>query len=581
MSTRREAKSGGRTVIKRIMPRQNESVNEIWICDKGRFVHQYAESKDRLTTPLVRKQGALVEATWDEALALVADKLQAAGQRSAALANDRLANEELFLLKKLFVEGLESGSVALADVRMAGGDVVAAVGLSSGSNLGDLGQGDAILVAAADLHEAAPIWWLRVKQAADRGARVVVLNARQTRLDKHAAFALQCGAGELLQTARQLLNAARVEGTNGSPLADAAEALIQAENLVLFYGNDGLTVPESAILARILGNLLLLQNKDGISHAGRRNSGLVPVWPRANTQGAWDLGVAELAADAIFNAIDAGETEALYLVGADPVGQGQLANLDDLGFVVVQELFLTATAALADVVLPAQSWAEREGTYTSGERRVQRFFPAISPVGESRADWQILAQVGERLGLGKAPYACGLVFKQLAASVPAYAGMTYRSLARWEKQWPDVGGVDLYYGGTSYENKSGLGQQWAVAAESGAVAAYQLPDLPQPAVGLQMMSIPALYAAGRLIGYTDILADHIVTPAVLLHAADAAALDLEDGDPVGVMLAGKVAEGIARIGHGAPQGLALLQGMPAIAGTQPAAIARVAPVAVG
>ena len=420
-------------MIKRIMPRQNESVNEIWICDKGRFVHHFVETGERLTTPLVRKNGALVPATWDEALGLVAQKLRSSGSRSAALANDRLANEELFLLRKLFTQGLESDQVALADPRLGGGDVVASVGIAAGSSLGELGAGDAILVAASDLHEAAPVWWLRVKQAADRGAKVVVLNARATRLDKHAAFVLHSPPGGLLQTARQLLNAARVEGTNGSDLSDAAETLIQARNLVAFYGNEGLTLEESALLARVLGNLLLLQNGEGVSHAGRRNSGLIPVWPRANTQGAWDMGVAQGDTDAVYAAIDDGDVDALYLLGADPVGQGHLENLDDLDFVVVQELFLTPTAALADVVLPAQSWAEREGTYTSGERRVQRFFPAVSAYGESRADWQILAQVGERLGLGKVPYACGLVFKQLAADVAAYADMSYRSLARWEK----------------------------------------------------------------------------------------------------------------------------------------------------
>jgi predicted molibdopterin-dependent oxidoreductase YjgC len=96
----------------------------------------------------------------------------------------------------------------------------------------------------------------------------------------------------------------------------------------------------------------------------------------------------------------------------------------------VQELFLTETAKLADVVLPAQSWAEREGTFTSGERRVQRYYPAIPAMGEARPDWQILAQLSERVGMGKPPFAASLVFKEIAAAVPQYRVWT---IARWPR----------------------------------------------------------------------------------------------------------------------------------------------------
>ncbi len=194
LSTRREAKAGGRTVIKRVMPRQNEAVNEIWICDKGRFVHHYADATDRLTKPMIRKAGELVEAGWDEALDLVAETLGGLNA-VAGLAGDRLSNEDLFFFQKLFRKGLKSNNIDLAQRPLAGGDVVAQVGLSSGSNLGELGAGDAVLVVASDLHEEAPVWWLRVKQAADRGAKVVVVNPYATRLDKHAATGDDGAAG--------------------------------------------------------------------------------------------------------------------------------------------------------------------------------------------------------------------------------------------------------------------------------------------------------------------------------------------------------------------------------------------------
>ncbi len=181
-----------------------------------------------------------------------------------------------------------------------------------------------------------------------------------------------------------------------------------------------------------------------------------------------------LDAAAIYEGVENGTVKALYLLGADPVGDGLMAGRGQLDFLVVQELFLTETAALADVVLPAQSWVERDGTFTSGERRVQRYYPAIQTVGDSRPDWQILALVSERVGLDKPPFAAGQIFGEIAKTVPQYKGLDYRILGQVEKQWPDVGGDDLYYGGNAYENRAGLGRQWPLI--SGGAELFDVPD---------------------------------------------------------------------------------------------------------
>ena len=233
-STRREAIAGGRNVIKRIMPRQNEWVNEVWISDRDRFVHHFADAPERLKTPLVRKNGKLVEASWDEALDLVAGSLQKYKTAVAGLSGDRLSNEDLFLFQKLFRQGLDSPNLDLAQRRLAGGDVIAKVGIASGSNLKELGQGDAILVIASDLHEESPIWWLRVKQAAERGATLVVANARASRLDKFATHTIHYEAGQGMQTARQLSHLAQVDTGTEDALAAAADVLVKANNLVVF-----------------------------------------------------------------------------------------------------------------------------------------------------------------------------------------------------------------------------------------------------------------------------------------------------------------------------------------------------------
>src|SRR5262249_10802149 len=143
--------------------------------------------------------------------------------------------------------------------------------------------------------------------------------------------------------------------------------------------------------------------------------------------------------------------KAIWIAGADPVGDGltDAATLRQLGPVVVQELFLTETAKAADVVLPAAAWSEREGTFTSGERRVQRCYPGNTLKG--RPDYEIAVELGKRLGVSL-PMLPTLILAEIAREVPAYAGLTYQKLAEVTEQWPDVGGRDLYYGGTSYTN---------------------------------------------------------------------------------------------------------------------------------
>ena len=379
---------------------------------------------------------------------------------------------------------------------------------------------------------------------------------------------------------------AKVATESDDPLAAAAKTWVEAENGVAFYGYEGLTYEETDALARMLGNLLLLKNEEGRDHVGRPNNGLIPVWPHNNTQGAWDMGVHPalapgykaveepgLDAAAIYAGANNGDIEALYVLGADPVGDGLMDGRGQLDFLVVQELFLTETARLADVVLPAQSWVEREGTFTSGERRVQRYYQAILPGGETRPDWQILAQVGERIGLGKPAFAASLVFREIARSVPQYKGMDYRSLAKVQKQWPDVGGEDLYYGGNAFENRSGLGQQWMTAVPD---EPFEIPEIEvESGEGLKVLRVAALYTPGTLVRHSAVIAGRLARPALLLHEEDAYRLALEADDEVVVQLNGRSAEATVAIDEHVPEGVALLRGVPFIPGTAVAEINKI------
>jgi NADH-quinone oxidoreductase subunit G len=228
---------------------------------------------------------------------------------------------------------------------------------------------------------------------------------------------------------------------------------------------------------------------------------------------------------------------------------------------------MTETAVQADVVLPAQSWAEREGTFTSGERRVQRYYPAIQPIGEARPDWQVLAQIGERVGLEKPAFAASLAFRDLAKVVPQYKEMDYRTLAKVEKQWPDVGGADLYYGGNAYENRVGLGVQWSVAAESGSVEQFEVGDVDNtmPA-GVALVRTAALFTPGSLINHTELLAPRMAHPTLTIHKNDAASLQLGATGIVSVEVNGKAVAAKLHVNGHAPEGVALLRGVPYQAG---------------
>lgn len=541
-NVRVEAKSGGKMVIKRAMPRQNEEVNETWICDKGRFAYHYSASDQRLLQPLVRKNGKLSPVDWDEALDLVAEKLR--GSSLLSLAGGRLANEDLFNLKQL-TQALDGQAVLYSE--MAGGDLVARLGMSGGSNLGSLGKGSAILVAACDLHEEAPLWWLRVKQAAQRGATLIVLGGRPTRLDAYASHLIRYAYGSELET---LLALQPGEVTAGS-LAEAARAFAEAENAVVFFGSEGLGLAGSAGLAHAAAELLV---KTG--HYGRPNNGLIAVWPHGNTQGAWEQGF-EPAAD-LAERIAAADS--VYIAAADPAGDSRILAqaLDQAGFVVLQDLFLTETALHADVVLPVQAFTEREGSYTSGERRVQRYYPAVAPLPGPRADFSISAQVAQRLGIeleGRAP---ALVMRKLAETCPAYTGITYQKLAETREQWPHIGRADVYYGGTSYDNQQGLGVQLAAAAQA------DLP--PRPVVArprvpekiLKIVPVTRLYDRGTLLRYSPLLQPHLAEAAIWMNSNLAIRHGLVEGGRMQVDVGGRACEVVVRLDDSLPAEAAFL-----------------------
>ncbi|MEW6716833.1 MAG: NADH-quinone oxidoreductase subunit NuoG [Chloroflexota bacterium] len=549
VNTRREATANGNFVIKRVMPRQNEWVNEIFICDKGRFAYHYVGSRERLTRPLVRKNGKLTPVSWKQALNVVTEKFRRAGAGLHTLVGGHLTNEDLYNLSAL-TDAL--GGVKVLCSFMAGGDLVAQVGVGQNTNLAELGRGDAILVVASDLEEEAPLWWLRVKQAAERGATLLVANPRPTKTERYTSHTIRYEYGAEAKTVQSLTGAKN----------PAARDFAKARNAVVFYGSEGTDLAASENLARACANLLIKTN-----HIGRPNNGLIGVWSSPNEQGAWDFGFRPISG----LAAKLQTASAVYIVGADPVGDNpSLAeSLCKSGFFVVQDLFLTETAELADVVLPAQSFAEREGTYTSGERRVQRFYPALPPLGDTKADYTIAALLGRKLDVKLPGDSASQVMLHIAEQVAGYNGLDYLKLAEVVEQWPLMERIKPYYGGTSYENRQGLGVQLVPSAQRGAeIHPHEIVETSGGRgehKGFLAVPVTRLYDQGRLVMPSLVLRPRIPEPLLLLHPSDATRLSVRDDLEVCVSLNEVTVNLRARIDDTVPLGVVLVprsQGLP-------------------
>jgi formate dehydrogenase major subunit len=487
-------------------------VNRGHACVKGRFAHGFARAPDRLTTPLIRREGGLTEATWDEALELIGTELRRIRAEHGpdaigAISSARATNEENYLAQKLMRAVVGTNNVdncsRLCHSPSASG-LTQTFGLSGGTHsFDDIDRAACVLLAGSNPTEAHPVVGARIKQRVLRGARLVVVDPRRTELARHADVHLQGRPGSNVAVFNGLAHVLLEEGyADERFLAERAEGLDELRDVLAEYtpehaaeiaGVDpediraaarlyganrpaaivyGLGITEHAHGTdgvRTLSNLAILAGQVGTREGG----GVNPLRGQNNVQGASDVGalpdllpgyqpVADdeartrferaygvaikpergLRINEMFDAALDGRLKALLVMGediaqTDPDTGRVEAAMAACDLVVSQEIFLSRTAERADVVLPAASFLEKDGTFVNFDRRFQRVRPAISPPGNARPDFEILQLLADALGGDLACPTPAAAMDELASLAPLFGGISHERLDReGPLHWP-------------------------------------------------------------------------------------------------------------------------------------------------
>jgi NADH-quinone oxidoreductase subunit G len=445
--------------IERVLARDNMAVDDGWLCDKGRFGYQMAESAERIARPMIRAGGELRPVTWEEGLAAAAAGLREAGERTAGIVGGASSNEEGYLTQRIVRKAL--GSPHLESPGGAGrapGERAQLLELARpelAASVADLDRAESILVIGTDPLHSLPILDLRIRKAVRlRGARLAVATDRPSALDGGAEETARYAPGasdDFLAALAAELGAERYERAGGELGADAeriAGALKPGSTVIVWARSGARGLIDCARALRLdADGAGLIEAPDGANGRGLREVGCLPVAGPGLSEAAPGLDGAGIRSALADRSLDAA-----LIVNANPVrdfGDGPQWEeaLAAAGFVLSLSMFEDASTRHADVVLPAESYAEKEGTVTHPDGRLQRLRPAIPRPGMVRPTWEVLAELsallGEETGIESAPDALAAI----AAEVPFYAGITPEEIGgtgiRWQdreagRSWPKV-----------------------------------------------------------------------------------------------------------------------------------------------
>ncbi|HRZ41346.1 MAG TPA: formate dehydrogenase subunit alpha [Bacteroidales bacterium] len=494
------------------------SPNDGRLCVKGRFGYDFIHSPERLTVPLIRKDGVFTEASWDEALGLVARKLSEIRNTYgpgalAGYSSAKCTNEDNYIFQKFVRIAFGTNNVDYCTRLCHASTVVAmlrSIGDGAGSNsIEDFETTDLLVVIGNNIIETHPITATYVKRGIKKGMKVLVIDPKWTPLVPMATLALQPRLGTDVALLNGMIRVIIQEGLydedfirkrvdKGMEAFEALKELTEKYTPEVTETITGVKAADivkaarmyatspTAMIATGMGmsqqvtgsnNVFSLINIMLISgQIGKERVGIDPPRGQNNVQGATDVGASPvnypgyipvtnaenrrkvagvwgvpfeslsgtpgLTTVEIAKAAYDGKVKGLYIMGENPmVTDPNLNHTEEafrkLDFLVVQDIFMTQTARLADVVLPASAFAEKDGTFVNSDRRVNRVRWAVEMPGEAREDWQILLEVSRRMGYPMPEYRdASEIFDEIARVTPMMAGISYNRIEHEGIQWP-------------------------------------------------------------------------------------------------------------------------------------------------
>ena len=605
-----------------VLPSKTDITSQGKLCIKGWNASDFVDNKDRLTKPLIKKEGKLVEISWDKALDIIVNKFKEYNpDEIAVLSSAKCTNEENYLMMKFARSILKTNNVDHC-ARLCHASTVVGLGKTFGSgamtnSIREFENADCIFIIGSNTTEQHPLISRYVLRAKEKGARLIIADPRRIPLTRFADCHLRQRPGTdvaLLNGMMNIILNEKIEDKNfiqnytenfeelkaivkkytphvvekitGIPdnlLIKAARMYAEANSASLIYSM-GITqhttgvdnVVSCANLAMFTGNV------------GRESTGVNPLRGQNNVQGACDMGAlpnvysgyqsvsdeniktkfekawnTELSVTPgltiveMLNQAETGNIKAMYIMGENPMLSDPDINhveksLKKLEFLVVQDIFLTETAQLADMVLPATSYAEKDGTFTATDRRVQRVRKAIEPIGNSKPDWQIICELAEKMGSDEFKYASpSKIMDEIAMVTPIYQGIDYNRIEDIGLQWPCL---SKEHTGTPYLHKDkfsrGKGKFFGIEFKD----AVELPDNEFPFVLTTGRTI-FHYHTGTMTRRTASLNREVPEGYAEMNHKDAERLNISNGEKIYVSSRRGKIEVDVHVGEIVPEGI--------------------------
>jgi len=605
-----------------ILPCKSHIVSEGKLCIKGWNASDFVVSKDRLTKPLMKKDGEFIEISWDKALDVISAKLKQYSPDSVALLSSaKCTNEENYLMMKLARAVIKTNSVDHC-ARLCHASTVVGLVKTFGSgamtnSIGELEDADCIFVIGSNTTEQHPLIARYIMRAKEKGTKLIVADPRLIPLTQFADYHLRQRPGTDVALINGFMNVILSEGLEDKEfIKERTEGFEELKEVVKKYTPEyvekitgvskELLIEAARMFAEVKSSSIvysmgITQHTTGVDNVvscanlamltgnvGRLSTGVNPLRGQVNVQGACDVGalpnvysgyqsVADenvrtkfekawrtklpqnsgLTVVEMMNEAAKGNLKAMYIMGENPMLSDPDINhvkeaLENLEFLVVQDIFLTETAQLADVVLPGASYAEKDGTFTATDRRVQRIRKAIDPVGESKPDWQIVCELARKMGSGEFEYSSPAeIMDEIASVTPIYGGMVYERLEDIGLQWPCL---SKEHPGTPYLHKGrfsrGKGRFFGIEFKEAA----ELPDEEYPFILTTGRTIFHFHT-GTMSRRTEALNREVPTGYMEINFKDAKELGIVDGEKVSAQSRRGEIEVKAMVTKRVPQGV--------------------------